>query len=472
MRKIRSHLNRMNEVGSDQPSSFRDPSGHLFNKDGVIFRQVNNRYKDNFDLLMESGLYSELVDSQLMIPHEETDIPTDLQDVAYKILRPQMVPFVSYPYEWSFSQLKDAALLTLEIQKRSLAHGMILKDASAYNIQFLQGRPVLIDTLSFEKYDEGQLWTAYRQFCQHFLAPLALMCYRDIRLSQLLRIHIDGIPLDLSSELLPWRTRMRLGLLAHLHLHARSEKKYETRQIDVREIRGVSKNSLVGLVESLRKAVTRLRWVPKGTEWAEYEKEMTYTDVSLEHKQKLVSKYLDMITPSDLWDMGANTGIFSRLASTKRIMTIALDVDPACVELNYLECKRSGDGRVLPLLVDFTNPSPGIGWSNNERFSLLERGPVEAVLALALVHHLAISNNVPMPMLASFFSSICRNLIIEFVPKSDSQVQRLLLSREDVFDEYTQESFEASFGRYFTIMDHAELTDSERVLFLMKRKED
>jgi hypothetical protein len=460
-----------NNIESRHESSFRDPSGYLFTRDGILYRQVNNRYKDDFELLMKSGLYSELVDSKLLIPHEEVAVPGILPDIAYLIIRPETIPFISYPYEWSFSQLKDAALLTLELQERALSHGLILKDASAYNIQFLDGKPVLIDTLSFEKYEEGQLWVAYRQFCQHFLAPLALMHYRDIRLSQLLRIYIDGIPLDLASELLPFRTRTRLGLLTHLHLHARSEKKYETRQIDVKEIRGVSKNSLIGLTESLKRAVNKLRWAPEGTEWAEYEKEMNYTDASLDHKKNLVSEYLDLIKPRDLWDMGANTGVFSRIAAEKGIMTVALDVDPACVELNYQECRKNGDGRVLPMLVDFANPSPGIGWSNRERFGLLERGPVDAVLALALVHHLAISNNVPLPMLAEFLSSIARYVIIEFVPKTDSQVQRLLLSREDIFDEYTLESFKAAFAGYFKTLKCDEIAESERVLFLMERSE-
>jgi hypothetical protein len=327
---------------------------------------------------------------------------------------------------------------------------------------------VLIDTLSFEEYVEGKPWVAYRQFCQHFLAPLALMSYTDVRLNQLLRIHIDGIPLDLASELLPRRTRLRFGLLAHLHLHARSEKRYETKQVDVREIRGVSKNSLIGLIGSLKRAVERLKWKPAGTEWAEYEKETNYTDASLEHKKRLVSGYLDRISPEELWDMGANTGVFSRIAAEKGIFTVAMDVDPACVELNYLECLKRGEERVQPLLADFTNPSPGVGWRNLERDSLFARGPVDAAMALALVHHLAISNNVPLPLLAEFFAATCENLVIEFVPKTDSQVQFLLLSREDIFDDYNRDAFEAAFGRLFSIEDSADITESQRTLYLMK----
>jgi hypothetical protein len=204
-------------------ASFRDPSGFLFSQGGILYRQINRSYADDYSRLMESGLYERLVKAGLLIPHVELDraersderseersrsaVEHSLNAEAFKIIQPERVPFISYPYEWSFSQLKDAALTTLSIHKRALKYNMALKDASAYNIQFVRGKPTLIDTLSFEKYKEGQPWVAYRQFCQQFLAPLALMAYRDVRLSQLLRVHIDGIPLDLASRLLPARTR-------------------------------------------------------------------------------------------------------------------------------------------------------------------------------------------------------------------------------------------------------------------------
>lgn len=185
------------------PGSFRDPSGFVFWRDGVIYRQVNAIYKEDYDHLMSSGLYKALVDAGLLIPHEEVGAEPAVSDGAYKIIRPELVTFVSYPYEWSFSQLKDAALTTLRVQHESMDFGMTLKDCSAYNVQFKDGKPVFIDTLSFERYREGTPWAPYRQFCQHFLAPLALMSHRDVRLSQLLRIHVDGVPLDLASSLLP-----------------------------------------------------------------------------------------------------------------------------------------------------------------------------------------------------------------------------------------------------------------------------
>ena len=260
------------------PGSFRDPSGFLFRRDGCLYRQVNRFYLADYDRLMGSGLYEALASAGLLIPHEEADESLAVTDEACKVIRPEEVPFVSYPYEWSFSQLKDAALLTLEVQKKAMDFGMSLKDCSAYNAQFLRGRPVFIDTLSFEEYREGSPWVAYRQFCQHFLAPLALMSRTDVRLSQLLRVHVDGVPLDLASRLLDFRSRFRFSLYVHIHLHARSQKRYEGVAVDVSGRRKVSRLSLMGLIDSLEGAVRKLDWRPEGTEWGEYYTFTNYTE--------------------------------------------------------------------------------------------------------------------------------------------------------------------------------------------------
>ena len=278
---------------------------------------------------------------------------------------------------------------------------MSLKDCSAYNIQFRKGKPVFIDTLSFEMYHEGQPWVAYRQFCQHFLAPLALMSYRDVRLNQLLRVYIDGVPLELASSLLPLRTRFIFSFLTHIHLHARSQKHYADKTVDISGKR-VSRLSFLGLINNLESAVKKLRWQPGGTEWAEYYKDTNYSSDAIEHKGQIVAEFLDKVNPKTVWDLGANVGMFSRIASNKGINTISFDIDPAAVEINYLECVKKGESHILPLVLDLTNPSPGIGWQNAERMSILERGPTDTVMALALVHHLAISNNVPFVKIAEF----------------------------------------------------------------------
>jgi len=449
--------------------SFRDPSGFLFAQSDVLYRQVNEVYRDDYDLLMSSGLYTRLVEEGFLVPHEE--MPADHADSppAYKIIRPEVVEFISYPYEWCFSQLRDAALLTLAIQKIALEHGMTLKDASAYNIQFHQGRAVFIDTLSFEKYQEGSPWAAYRQFCQHFLAPLALMRYRDIRLNQLLRIYMDGVPLDMASALLPLTTRFRFSLYVHIHLHARTQKKYESKAVAKSKLT-MKRTWLLGLIDSLESCTRKLKWRPGGTEWADYYEDTNYDSQAIEDKKTIVGRFLDQAGPQSVWDLGANTGMFSLVAGQRGLPTVSFDIDPAAVEKNYIRCRQAKDPHILPLVLDLTNPSGGIGWANTERMALERRGPVDTIMALALVHHLAISNNLPLAKIAAYFQRMCRTLIIEFVPKDDSQAQRLLASREDVFPDYTQEGFEAAFAPYFSVRQSAGVAHSKRTMYLMDAK--
>lgn len=452
------------------PGSFRDPSGFLFCQGDSIFRQINHVYKENYDHLMRSGLYETLTNADLMIEHTEENIKIAQTETekAYKIIKPERLSMISYPYEWCFSQLKKAALTTLEIQKQSLKFGMSLKDCSAYNIQLINGKPVLIDTLSFEKYIEGRPWPAYRQFCQHFLSPLALMSYTDIRLNQLLRVFIDGVPLDLAAKLLPFRSCFLFTLLSHIHLHAKYQDRFADRTVQTNR-RKMSRAGFLGIIDSLEAGVRKLKWRHRGSEWDDYYEEINYSEEALNEKQQLVSEFLERIRPESVWDLGANIGLFSRIASNKGIQTMSFDNDPTCVEMNYRRVVDDKETHILPLFIDLTNPSPGIGWRHHERKSLMERGPADTVFALALIHHLTISNNVPFKEIGIFFSNICRFLIIEFVPKSDSQVQRLLASREDIFPDYTQQAFEATMKKYFFVKDVRKIEGTQRILYLMSK---
>lgn len=443
----------------------------MFRHDGTLYRQVNVAYQQDYDTLMESGLYQRLVEAGLLVPHTEASLDLARTGEAYRVLEPAVVSAISYPYEWSFSQLKAAALATLKIHKLALERAMTLKDATAYNIQFVDGRPVLIDILSFARYNEGEPWVAYRQFCQHFLAPLALMAYADVRVSQLLRVFIDGIPLDLASKLLPFRTYLRPALSLHLHLHARGQQRFRGESANQRvSASRMGRNALVGLLDSLESGIKKLTWHAGGTDWADYYQGDSYSASGLEHKKTVIAGWVDRVKPGTVWDLGANTGLFSRLASTQGIPTVAWDVDPGAVELNFRQMVEKGEANLLPLVLDLTNPSPALGWHLRERMSLLERGPVDMIFALALIHHIAISNNVPLDMVARFFAELSTWLIVEFVPKDDPKVQTLLASREDIFPNYTQTGFEAAFNRYFTIEQSQQVVDSTRRLYLMKVK--
>lgn len=449
-------------------SSFRDSSGFLFYIENELYRVINSSYKEQYDHLINSELYKKLTENNLLISHEEIN-NLEIDYSYYKIIKPKKIPFVSYPYEWSFSQLKDAALLTLRIQKGAMKYGMTLKDGSAYNIQFFNGKPIFIDTLSFEMYEDGQIWKPYKQFCQHFLAPLALMSKKDIRLNLLSKTFIDGIPLDLTAKLLPKTTFGNFGLMAHIHAHAKSQKHYENKEDTKIKERTISKRSFEGLTDNLDSSIKKMTWKEDNTEWGNYYSDTNYSEESFEEKKKIILSTLEKITPRIVWDLGANTGIFSRLASDQGINTISFDIDPLAVEKNYLESLKNNEQNILPLILDLTNPSSNIGWNNDERISFLQRGPADLVFALALVHHLAISNNVPLYKIAEFFSTISKFLIIEFIPKSDSQVKRLLTTREDIFKNYDEQNFEKEFSKFFKITSSQKLVESERTIYIMEK---
>jgi len=457
------------KTDSLESSSFRDPNGFIFFLNNEPYRQINKKSQQDFDFLLSSGLYQKLTKEEMLIPHKEVPLGLVPNSNAYKIIKPQPIPFISYPYEWSFGQLKDAALLTLEIQEIALKHNMVLKDASAYNIQFIGYKPIFIDTLSFEKYREGEPWIAYRQLCQHFLAPLCLMAKKDPRLNILMRDFIDGIPLDLTSKILPWVTKLNFSILTHIHLHALNQKRMADKRI-VKSKYKMSRFQMLSLIGNLKSVIQKMEMKNFQTEWKEYYHFTNYSDEAFEYKKLLFKNFLGKIKPKSVLDLGANEGVFSQIACQNKAYTIACDIDPLAVEKAYLEAKKSKNKLLLPLIIDLTNPSPGLGWENTERKSFSQRIKVDCISALALIHHLAISNNLPFALISQYFASLGKYLIIEFVPKEDSKAQKLLQNREDIFEEYSKEDFEKAFGKHFQILEQKKIKESKRVLYLMRRR--
>lgn len=453
-------------------SSFRDPSGFIFYKDTVLYRAVTKSYAEHYDLLMQSGLFTVLREKEYIIPHEECAIENfpELSD-CYKVIKPFYLPFITYPYEWCFSQLKDAALLTLKIQRIALKHDMVLKDASAYNIQFYQGKPVFIDTLSFEKYTEGNPWIAYRQFCKHFLAPLLLIKYTDIRLISLLKNYIDGIDLDLAVKLLPLKAKIKPSIFMNLCVQTYYSKKYEDKDINFSKTVKIPKKKLLQMNEQLQDLISSLNISSANTEWGNYYAFTNYDEIAFKSKTDIVRSFIEQIKPETLWDLGANNGHFTRIAAETGINSLAFDIDFDACEKNYHYIKQYGLKTLLPVCFDLTNPSPSIGFANEERFSLYKRTHPDCIMALALIHHLAISNNVPLELIAQYFSRLATFLLIEFVPKTDSQVQKLLKTREDIFPFYSFEGFEEAFQKYYEILKVSSVENSERKLYLMKKKQ-
>src|SRR4051794_38050439 len=288
------------------PGSYRDPGGFVYRRDGVLLRQVGETLAADWRAFVAIALAAELVEQGRLIPLGEAPPELAATPDARIVLRPEPLEFISYPYEWTFGELQDAALLTLDIQLEALDAGWTLRDASAYNVQFRHGKPILIDLLSLEPHVDGAPWVAYRQFCEQFLAPLALMARRDIRLSHLLRADLDGVPLDLATHLLPWRSRLNPGLLSHLYLHAAAQGRYAANDDEGAAARRarISVGRLSGVVQSLRGVVAGLRWEPARTEWSHYADNTSYSARATAAKERLVAEYVQAAGGDTVWDLG------------------------------------------------------------------------------------------------------------------------------------------------------------------------
>ena len=445
------------------PASYRDPAGFVWIMNGQVYRQVNQSYASDYDLFASSGLYQELVNKKQLIAHSEINENLTGTKEWYKTLLPQTINFISYPYEWSFAQLKDAALLTLAITKSSIERGMILKDATPYNIQFIEGKPVLIDTLSFTKYDPTKPWIAYRQFCETFLYPLFLEKYNKLIVHQTFSAWPDGIPANETATIFPSRARFNPAAWLHIYLQTMVGKNKNQNKTDS----GFDKGKMLNLLQHLESTIKGLKApASRKTVWSNYYDETILGKDYLKAKEQLFSEYSADWTGKKVLDLGANDGYFSRILAENAAMVVSADSDDRCIQSLY----QARNKKILPLILDISNPSPAAGFFNKERKAFHDRINVDAVAALALIHHLAIGRNIPLDMLADYFNKIAPDLIIEFVPKDDPKVQELLKNREDIFNNYTAEFFEKEFSLYFEITKTATIPGTSRRLYRMKRK--
>lgn len=453
---------------TSHPSSFRDPSGFLFYKNGNLYRQVNQFFKADFDAFISGGLYTHLVEKNILIPHHT--IPENLTGAEewYQTLQPEIVPFISYPYEWCFDMLKDAALKTLEAAKEALHFGMLLKDASAYNLQWHKGQMMFIDSLSFEKYNEQKPWIAYRQFCQHFFAPLALMHYLKEPLQHLLIAYPEGIPVHIAKKLLPFKSKLNLHSYLHLHLSGLAA----TKKVSSNELnKPFSIQKMKNLLRSLEEGIRSFYLNAHAGVWSNYYKEAFERENYIAQKKIIISDWAAALQFSSVFDAGANEGEFSELLLNKATYIVSADLDHYSINKLYNTIKQKAISNIYPLLLDLSNPSAAIGVNNMERAAFLKRGKTDLVLALALIHHLAIGKNIPFSNIASLFNQLGRLLIIEFIPKQDEKVAVMLSQKKDVYHWYTQENFLAAFSKYYTVIKLKEVAASNRTLYLMEAYE-
>jgi hypothetical protein len=457
-----------------EPGSFRDPESRVFYAGDRVYRALSPDGLADFEALVSTGL---LEDERVVRTEQATDGTAALGRMLVHepagVLRHERIPFVSYPYEWTFSMLKDAALVQLDLLLAALDHEMVLKDSTPYNVQFKGGRAVFVDVGSFERLRQGEPWVGYRQFCMLYLYPLLLQSLKGVPFQPWLRGSIDGITPGQMRGLLSFRDRFRRGLFANVFLHARLERRYADRPEQVKqEVKRVFKKELfVSNVRKMRRLVERLGWNPPEGVWTAYGERNTYTDDDTKRKEDFVREVARSRDWGLAWDVGANNGRYSRIAAEGARTVVALDADEGPVELLYRELRDERNERILPLTMDLADPSPGLGWRGLERRSLADRGRPDLVLALALVHHLSIGANVPVREVVDWLASLGAALVVEFPTREDPMVRKLLApKREGLHPDYELAFFERCLAEAFEVERSERLGSGTRVLYFARPK--
>ncbi len=451
-------------------SSFRDPSGYIFVDEGVIKRVINPIYFEQYYSLKESGFFDKLFKYNLLIKHEEVIASDD-----EIIIKPEIIHFITYPYEWSFYQYKEAALLTLKLQKYCLEHNFSLKDASAFNVTFHKGKAVFIDTLSFDFYHEDKPWRAYKQFITHFFGPLILAHYHGAQSLKLMNNFIDGIPIKMLSSMLPFRTKLNPFLHSNIHLLAKFEDKYNENYKEKAKVTLLSKKGQLNIITSLYDYIKKLELKEK-SEWGNYYDKTNYSNNAFTLKETMINNWVSKLGIKTVIDLGGNDGTFVRCINTKLEHALVCDIDNNAVDYNYKTLKQNSETFITPFVLDILNPSANIGFDNTERLSFINRiksFKPDVTLALALIHHLSLTGNITFEMSANFFASFSKHLVIEFPKREDSWIQRLLNTKREFrqhFDFYNEQNFEASYQEYFIIKEKKLLKSSKRVMYLMEVK--
>lgn len=453
------------------PGSFRDPAGHVYRRNGRIFRTINARAVGAYRFVKESGVLRDFAERGLLIGSDEVEAglldPGNSLSAELVVEHPR-IPFVSYPYEWPFPALKAAALHHLDLHIELLARDATLSDATAYNIQFIGPRPVFIDLLSLRPYREGEFWAGYRQFCEQFLNPLLLRSLLGIAHNAWYRGSPEGLPSAELARMLPLGKRLSPRVLTHVVLHGRlqassgSRKPEDTRKLANKKL---SRRAFLGILHQLRSWIAGLRPADRQkTSWADYTKTHSYSPEEYQAKQAQVAEFTAASKPGILWDLGCNTGEYSQVAlESGADSVIGFDFDQGALDAAFARA-RDEKLNFLPLFLDATNPSPDQGWRQGERAGLDGRRNADAILALAFVHHLAIGRNIPLPEVVAWLTGLAPRGVIEFVPKSDPMVQGMLALREDIFDDYTLDAFLASLSEHAKITRQTEVSQTGRSL--------
>jgi len=471
--------------------SFRDRDGRIYRHGGRILRGISATALKDFTKLQSKAFYGdflrrgEIVHSEIL-EVENNPLPAEIVEQWAGFIEHRRIPVISYPYEWTFGMLRDAARLQLDLLEAAIGEGMTLKDATPYNIQFEGGRPIFIDIPSFETLPPGAPWAGYRQFCEMFLFPLMLQAYKGIHFQSFMRSSIDGVGVQTAASLFGFRDRFRSGVLSHVWLQAKLDKRYGSTQQNVRsELKsaGFNKELILANVRKLRRLVGKLSWQGEGSEWGGYEAFHNYSEIDHELKESFIDESVAASGAGRVWDIGCNTGQFSKIAARHAETVLAMDLDHFAVERLYREIRDRiqnqdsppGDssdklGRILPLVQNIADPSPNWGWRNAERVDLPTRACPDLVLCLALIHHVVITANVPMAEFVGWLDGLADQVIIEYVSRKDDKVQALLRNKEDKYSDYSRENLEATLTAHYAITRVQELESGNRYLYWCRRR--
>lgn len=458
------------------PGSFRDPLSRVFVGPDAVVRAFTDAGKADLDAVwqkksVQAALASgDLISSTMVEPSS-----AGLAGPWAAAMTHPRVPFISYPYEWTFSMLRDAALLQLRLTRAALADGVGLKDATPYNVQFIGSRPQFIDAGSFEVRRKSDPWYGYRQFCEMFLYPLMLQSYLGVGFQPFVRGAVNGISPDTMRKLLPASLRHpRKGRLTHVVLHAAAQSRFADSDTDVKKEAakaGMSAAVLDATLRKLEKLVGSLTLGDRKSTWSEYTERAHYTENSLDEKERFVRDAVAWSPRRLVFDIGCNDGRFSHIASAHTDHVVAMDADPLVVDRLYNSLRSQGNEKILPLYVDMSDSGGGIGWRGRERPGVFDRGQPDIVLYLAVIHHVAITFNIPVSAQLDMLADLSPEIVIEMPHADDPMVRKLLTNkREGIHSDFTLDEFERLLNERFTVRSRMLLSSGTRTIFHATRR--
>ena len=464
----------MTESSNYDSGSFRDPSSRVWREGELIRRGLDDVAAADFDLVEQAKFFTQALKAGQIVGTQRFEGASPDGRSWNTVLEHDRVPVITYPHEWSFTMLQDAALLTLHLVRAAIDENITTKDATAYNVQFIGASPVFIDVPSFEKYRQGEAWWGYRQFCQMFLFPLMLTAYKDLPHQPWMRGAVDGITPEQARRILEGRRAGHKGFLSHVWLHAKADGRFKDGSADtVEEMKkaGYKKELYVATIDRLIKLVEGLEWERSDSTWGDYSQRGHYQSKELLLKGDFVRRVAAQGTRIQVWDVGANDGMFSRIAAEHADVVLAMDADDLVVDRLYRELRSDGAKGIVPMVMNFADPTPGIGWNGTERPPLPDRSSPDLILALAVIHHLALTHNVPTSAILDLFVRLGSEVVLEVPTESDQMVKTLMRhKRAGTHDAFTLEAIEAQINDRFEVREREELPGGTRVLFHLAPK--